>query len=385
VGRRTIKKNVRKGPVSAKRSRPATRRKGKIHAQALHDSEQRLRAILQTAVEGIITIDERGIIESMNPAAERIFGWKAAEILGHNVRVLMPSPYQQEHDHYLENYRRTGEAKIIGIGREVIGLRKDGATFPMDLAVSEVRLAGRRLFTGFVRDITERKQAELRQAELTRILTEISDRERHRFGQDLHDGLCQQLAAIEFMSQTLQQKLASKSQPDAERVAEIAGYVREAIRQTRALAKGLSPVTLEVEGLMTALQELAANTQKLFGMDCRFECKTAIRLADLAVATHLYRIAQEAVSNAIKHGRAKQIWIQLQAAAGRAVLKIKDNGRGFSPDASPPAAGMGLHIMQYRAGMIGASLHFEHASGTTVVCSVPLGPVAADVRRRKDS
>jgi two-component system sensor kinase FixL len=110
------------------------------------DMAERLRAILQTAVEGIITIDEHGMIESLNPAAERTFGYKAQEVIGKNVSVLMPSPYREEHDNYMAHYRRTGHAKIIGIGREVFGQRKDGSIFPLDLAVSEVRLADRRLF-----------------------------------------------------------------------------------------------------------------------------------------------------------------------------------------------------------------------------------------------
>ncbi|HWX19496.1 MAG TPA: PAS domain S-box protein [Candidatus Binatia bacterium] len=143
-----------------------------LASTAWHDSEERLRAILQTAVEAIITIDERGLIENMNPAAEKAFGFKAAEVIGQNVSRLMPSPFREEHDGYLANYLRTGKAKIIGIGREVLGQRKDGTVFPMDLAVSEVRLADRRLFTGFVRDITERKKAEARLAELAQTLVE---------------------------------------------------------------------------------------------------------------------------------------------------------------------------------------------------------------------
>jgi PAS domain S-box-containing protein len=138
----------------------------------LSDTEERLRAILQTAVEGIITIDERGIVESMNPAAEKTFGFRAEEVVGKNVSVLMPSPYREEHDRYVANYLHSGQARIIGIGREVIGQRKDGTVFPMDLAVSEVRLAERRLFTGFVRDISERKKAEARLAALAQSLAE---------------------------------------------------------------------------------------------------------------------------------------------------------------------------------------------------------------------
>lgn len=142
---------------------------------ALFDSEERLRAILDTAVEGIITIDERGIIESMNRAAQKLFGYEASEMIGRNVSALMPSPYREAHDGYIGKYIATGRAKIIGIGREVIGLRKSGEVFPMDLAVSEVRLADRRLFTGFVRDITERKEAEKRLSYYAAIVESTED------------------------------------------------------------------------------------------------------------------------------------------------------------------------------------------------------------------
>ena len=128
--------------------------------QALREYAGRLEAILETAVDGIITIDERGAIESANPAALQVFGYRPDEIVGRNVNMLMPEPYHSEHDTYLGNYLRTGERKIIGIGREVLGRRKDGSTFPMELAVSETRLGEGRIFTGLVRDLTERKRAQ---------------------------------------------------------------------------------------------------------------------------------------------------------------------------------------------------------------------------------
>ncbi|MHC4547351.1 MAG: PAS domain-containing sensor histidine kinase [Planctomycetota bacterium] len=131
--------------------------------EEVRQSEERYRtlvsAILETAVEGILTIDEKGVIESINPAAQRMFGYTSEEAVGQSVNLLMPSPYRQEHDDYIARYLTTGETKIIGIGREATGLRKDGSDFPIDLSVSEVRVGDRRLFTGFVRDITERKQA----------------------------------------------------------------------------------------------------------------------------------------------------------------------------------------------------------------------------------
>jgi two-component system sensor kinase FixL len=146
-------------------SEDITRRK--LGEEALRESEARISAIMDGAVEGIITIDDRGLVESMNPMALKLFGYEAGEVIGLNVKMLMPAPYAEAHDGYLENYSRSGERKIIGIGREVLGLKKDGTVFPMELAVTEVHFDGERRFAGFVRDITERKatEAALRESE----------------------------------------------------------------------------------------------------------------------------------------------------------------------------------------------------------------------------
>ncbi len=335
---------------------------------AVRDPAERLRAILETAVEGIITIDERGIIESFNPASETIFGYKSAEVVGQNVSVLMAAPHREEHDGYLENYRRTGHAKVIGIGRETFARKKDGTVFPVDLSVSEIKLSNRRIFTGFVRDITERKRLEKENLE-------ISEREQRRIGQDLHDGLCQHLAGIEMLSQVLSRKLEPLSQDAAARAAEIAAAIRESIGQTRLLARGLSPVTLESEGLMSALAELAANTEKMFAVRCKLDCPEPVKFDDHAAATHLFRIAQEAVSNGVKHGRAKAISIQLGAEADGIVLRISDDGAGFPKNYSG-GSGMGLRIMQARIGMVGGTLRVEQnpGGGVNVSCRAPRKP-----------
>ncbi len=142
----------------------------KAAEQALRDSELRLRSILDTAPDGIIVIDESGMIRLFSPAAERLFGYAGAEVVGHNVNMLMPAPYKDAHDTYLERYRRTGQRHIIGIGRVVVGLRKNGETFPMELQVGQFELGGSRFFTGFVRDLTRQQEAQRRiqdlQAEL---------------------------------------------------------------------------------------------------------------------------------------------------------------------------------------------------------------------------
>ncbi len=128
--------------------------------EELAEAEGRVRAVLENVVDGIITIDEEAIVQTFNPAAERIFGYAAAEVIGQNVKMLMPEPYHDRHDEYVGHYVHTGEARIIGMGREVTGRRKDGSTFPMDLAVSEFRLRGRQMFVGITRDISVRKRAE---------------------------------------------------------------------------------------------------------------------------------------------------------------------------------------------------------------------------------
>jgi PAS domain S-box-containing protein len=232
---------------------------------------------------------------------------------------------------------------------------------------------------GTLLDITERKRLE---QEILR----ISELEQRRIGQDLHDGLCQHLAATELMCQILEQNLAKRSKAAAGRVAEIGRQVREAISQTRLLARGLSPVVVESEGLMSALQELAANTERMFRVQCEFRCEIPVLVNDHSTATHLYRIAQEAISNAIRHGKARRMVVSLQGLADRIVLTVKDNGSGLPKD--PAAAkGMGLRIMQYRAGMIGGSLGIQSDAtkgGTLVTCSIQNGRLPHHAEQTKE-
>ncbi len=330
--------------------------------RALRESEAKARGILDTAVDAIITISERGIVESFNNAAEQLFGYAASEVIGKNVSMLMPEPYHSSHDTYLQNYLRTKVARIIGIGREVLAQRKDGTTFPADLAVSEVTLAERRLFTGVVRDLSERKRLE-------REVLEISDRERRSIGQDMHDSLGQLLTGIGFKTKSLQNKLAAKGGAESESAGRIASLVTQAISEARALAHGLQPVDAKPTGLMSALQALAISVQDLFKVNCRFECPKPIEIRDPAAATHLYRIAQEACNNAVKHAKASQITILLTRSDGALALSIRNDGLDYNPS-STSAKGMGLQIMRYRAGIINASISIQRAEGggTVVTC-----------------
>jgi PAS domain S-box-containing protein len=331
-------------------------------------AQERNRGILETAVNAIITISEYGIIESVNPATERMFGYKAEEMIGQNIKMLMPGPYRDQHDGYMERYRRTGERKIIGIGREVLAQRKDGSVMPVDLSVGEVILPTGRIFTGIIRDITDRKMLEQE-------MIEISEKEQQRIGQDIHDDLCQQLAAISCLAQVVQQKLKKGGlAEDAESLAEIVRLTSQANTRAREMSRGLVPVTLESAGLMSALQELAASTQKVFRVKCRFAPDGQVLVDDNMTAMQLYRIAQEAVGNALKHSRATQIDISLAKEGDNFRLQVRDNGVGIPDHAPGEGTGMGLLTMTHRAKMLGGRLSVTpgRPSGTLVNCEVPL-------------
>ena len=321
-------------------------------------------ALFKTTVDGIIIIDSSGRIESFNSAASSIFGYASEEVIGKNVSMLMPSPHREQHDSYLSNYLTTGQAKIIGIGREVSGRRKDGSLFPMDLAVSEVRKHNDVFFTGVVRDITERRRLE---HEVLR----ISEQERRRIGQDLHDGLGQMLTGIGLICQNLARQLSAKDSPHAEDLHEITDLIREADAMARNLARGLVQVELEGDGLKAALRTLCQNAERFFDVTCSLDISGELTLGDSGAASNLYRIAQEAISNAVKHGRASEIKVTVRRSGTMLELVIDDNGIGF-PKTLSEDRGMGVDIMGYRARVIGGmlSIRAHPKGGTTVRCVV---------------
>jgi PAS domain S-box-containing protein len=215
-------------------------------------------------------------------------------------------------------------------------------------------------------DITERKGLE-------EAILEISAREQRRIAQDLHDGLGQHLTGIAFMSKVLEEKLSDKSLPEAEEAAKIVKMVNQAIDNTRQLARGLHPVAAEPLGLMSALKKWANEVEGLFHIGCSFRCERPLAIHDANLATHLYRIAQEAVNNAIRHGKSRNIVIGLSGKNGAGMLTIQDDGDGFpKKPVNPP--GVGLSIMNYRADMVGGSLKVQpnQDRGVTVTCIFPI-------------
>ena len=213
--------------------------------------------------------------------------------------------------------------------------------------------------------IRERQQLEA-------LVLNISEREQQRIGQDLHDGLCQQLTGIKFKNRLLEQKLADGGFQEVRDTQEIEKLLSQAIDQARSQALGLNPVRLEAEGLVTALSELAGNIAGVFGIECVCSFPDSMTFRDHAVAIHFYRIAQEALTNAIKHGQAKIIHLRLVEREDYFQLVIQDNGTGL-PAPLREHNGMGMHIMNYRARTLGAVLNVQagEGGGTVVTCTLP--------------
>lgn len=344
----------------------------------LEASEERSRAVLETAVNAIITMNEQSVIETVNTATERIFGYTREELVGQNIKILMPQPYRARHDGYVGAYLRTGARKIIGIGREVVGQRKDGTIFPIDLSVGEAHLPdGRRVFTGIIRDLTERKQLEEK-------ILQISEEEQHRIGQDIHDDLCQQLAAIGCLAKVAHQQLARSGNREAANLDEIVRLLTQANVRAREMSRGLMPVVLDSVGLMEALKELAQGTERIFRVSCPFRCERPVNVPDNKMATQLFRIAQEAVANAIKHSQAGRIEIHLTEEDQHVLLTIRDNGQGIPDNVTGKRTGMGLLTMTHRARMLGGTLSVEpdEFGGTVVQCRVPV-PTPQQASARK--
>lgn len=345
---------------------------------ALKERDERMRAIVETAVDAIITIDERGTIEWANPASEKLFGYTHDEMVGRNVKMLMPEPYRGEHDQYLSNYIRTGKAKIIGIGREVIAMRKDGTTFPISLAVSAVSLGERRLFTGIVHDLSDRRKLEQQ-------IIEASTTEQRRIAQDLHDGLCQELVGVALRTDLIAKRAATNGAEYAQPLQELASSIREIAVQARRMSHGLNPVDLKGGGLPAALSALAKRVCESFAIKCKFRAGRHAEVELDTVATQLYRIAQESINNAIRHGKAKEIEIRLARSRKDVVMTIADDGVGFSPPQittpDPHAAsdgarvgstGIGLASMRYRANMIGGIFDIRRAGKRGTIVSVAI-------------
>jgi PAS domain S-box-containing protein len=356
--------------------------------RAIVEGRERLRAVVETAVDGIITIGERGRIETVNPAAERIFGYDAAEMIGRNVSMLMPEPYHSEHDGYLRRYLETGERRIIGVGREVVGLRKDGTRFPLDLAVSETRLDGRRFFTGIVRDITARARAA-EELVAAKEAAEQASQAKSQFLTVMSHELRTPLNAIIGYEDLLEAEIAGPITPQQKehltRIKSGARQLLELINQILSLARieagkeevvrepvDLVEIATDVKSLMEGLAE-----QKGLTLRTRFPVSTVVIETDPG---KVRQILLNLLGNAVKFTPDGEVELSLTASDRAVTFRVRDTGPGipeefrervFDPfvqaDLSQTrrhgGTGLGLAVSRELARLMGGDLFIESTSG----------------------
>jgi two-component system sensor kinase FixL len=322
-----------------------TRGRSSVATHDLQSREAHLASILETVPDAMVVIDEQGIMQSFSSAAERLFGYAAADMVGRNVKILMPSPYREAHDGYLTRYLATGERRIIGIGRVVVGERRDGSTFPMELSVGEMSSDGKRFFTGFIRDLTERQRTEARlqelQAELVHIsrLTALGE-----MASALAHELNQPLSAIANYMKGSRRLIEKNTDQDSQLVREAMDKAAEQslragqiIRRLRDfVARGESERRVEsITKLVEEASALALVGAKERGVRVRYDLDSSLDLV-LADKVQVQQVMLNLVRNALEamdQTERRELTISTRAsAAGMVAISVADTGSGIAPD-----------------------------------------------------
>ncbi|HWQ91014.1 MAG TPA: PAS domain-containing sensor histidine kinase [Clostridia bacterium] len=330
----------------------------KLQAEAA--LKERYLELFENANDVVFTHDLTGQITSMNSTGERLLQRPRQDILSRNITALIVEEQRPAAREWL--YQVINGVEVPAAEWDF--LNAAGQRVKLEINTRMIAQEGRYLeVEGIGRDITERKRLE-------KEILEISSKEQQRIGHDLHDGVCQQLAAISYRTHILARRLQDKAVPESAEAENIGQLISESLVQTRGVARGLFPVRLEENGLVSALEELAANTTALFKVPCAFSCQEPPPIIDNSVALHVYYIVQEALLNAARHSRATAITVRLAPAADRLVLSVHDDGSGFQLSETH-RAGMGIGIMRYRARVIGANLDLKTrpGHGTQLVCA----------------
>lgn len=328
----------------------------KMAEKALRLSEETFSKAFRSSPSGIfIATLAEGRLLDVNDSFLRHTGFAPSDIVGRTLSEIRFFKPDDQNDRILK--RLSAERRVRQLEIDFTGKNTEKRLGIVSAEI--VDLGGAPCMLAALEDVTESRRLE-------REILDISEREHRKIGRSLHDDLCPHLLGVEVMSTVLQQRLEEKAVPEAERAARIQRLIRDSIRKLKRLSRGLYPMDISQNGFDSAIAELAAHTQEIFGVSCRFNCNRPIRIADETVAVHAYYIAHEALHNAIKHACARHITISLTSENGMTRLCIADDGRGIESERR--RSGMGLRIMSYRARRIGATLDWARGTdgGTAV-------------------
>jgi PAS domain S-box-containing protein len=323
------------------------------------------RAVFEAAPDGIVVVDAGGRISDLNPRAEEQFGYAREELLGQSIEILVPDGQRDIHREQRDDYMRRPATRPMGAAVELVGRRRDGSTFPVEISLSPVETEAGVFVVSVVRDVTERNR--LRDFGVTAL--RAAEDERQRIARELHDDTAQRLAAL-----LVRLQVASREE-DAEargrQLEEIREEILRAAEEVRRIARGLRPPVLDEMGVVAALRSHVATLAKVYSLEIELESEGEPRMgADAELA--LYRIVQEALANVVRHSGAESARVRLDAKDGRVLAVVEDDGRGFDP-ARSAGGGLGLTGMHERARHAGGTLSIESVpgEGTRVRVEIP--------------
>jgi PAS domain S-box-containing protein len=339
--------------------------------QAMPFGTAEYRAVFEVAPNGIVIVDDAGRIRDLNPAAERLFGYAAEELLGTSVEDLVPAGTRSTHRRDREAYMRAPRSRPMGVGMELKGRRKDGSEVPVEISLSPMETAAGRFVIAIVRDMTERMRLRAFGAGAL----QAAEDERLRISRELHDDTAQRLAAL-----LMRLRLARSAPDDARRemaLDELHGEILETADAVRRFARGLRPPSIEDIGLDAAIRMLARTVQEHQGLGVEVEMSSTGERARLAPDAELalYRIVQEALSNVVRHAEAANARVSIEDHAEKMTVLIEDDGRGFDPavDGASGARGLGLIGMRERARLLGGRISIDSVpgAGTQIRIEIP--------------
>ncbi len=336
----------------------------------LAEQEARYRAVIDTTSDGFWMLDKTGRILAVNDAYVRRSGYSRETLLSMWIGDLEAQESPDDVRAHMEKVTRRGTDLF-----ETVHRTEDGELWPVEVSTSYVAIGGG-LFFAFSRDITGRKALE-------REIIEVSTAEQERIGHEIHDSIGQELTGLAMLAGGLERRLAAAGHTEeAASAAQLQGHLQATLKEVRAFAHGLAPVDIDPEGLVDALVDLVEWVKHTSGVECRYRGSRKVPVEDSVTALHLYRLAQEALQNAIKHGAPTRVDLSLERGPESLVLTVRDNGKGIDiPEKR--RRGLGLHIMRYRAGIMGGKcvIRRAEAGGTLVCCTVPLVRPALSIDR----
>jgi hypothetical protein len=350
--------------------------------RSLQDAGERMHGIIQSAMDAIITVDESQKIVLFNQAAERIFNCPAGDALGSPLQRFIPERFRAAHHAHVEQFGKTGTTtRMMGARLDLLGLRSNGEEFPIDASISQVTIEGKKLYSVILRDISERKAAEIalkrsyeELRELSNAMHDVREAERTRIARELHDELAQWLTAIKMDVSWLSSRLPREQAQLVDKTEKVKALVDTTVNAVRRIAADLRPVMLDDLGLLPAIESLLHDLSQRTGIVISLDVESGELDFREPLATALYRMVQEALTNVARHAEATEVRVAVRVEGGELALSVCDNGRGFDEAAAAARKSYGVMGIRERAHTLGGRARIERLAtgGTRVEIVIPI-------------